>query len=174
MPTDESAAMDTTTEKVRFENDLAPGTDGQPGSVETELIADPMASVVFQLDPETVDEDGYVSIWNVAATTMGGRTVLARELASKMLGFLCKQQVTFVVISSTDANYLDQWFERDSSLLYDWSPTSEKVDVVAQHAQVPAKALLRLLKTKKFDPTKSHNPRRADRVQWFTDQWCIG
>ncbi|HBJ36464.1 MAG TPA: hypothetical protein DDZ51_17280 [Planctomycetaceae bacterium] len=133
-----------------------------------------MASLVIKIDPETVDEDGFVSIWNVAATTMGGKTELARVLASKMLGFLCKHQCDFVFASSTDANYLDQWFERDTSLLYDWSPASEKVDVVTQHAQVPAKALVRFLKEKKFDATKNYSPRRADRVQWFSDLWCIG
>ncbi len=176
MPTDESATIEPTTGAACFESDQVSSELGTEAADQpaVEVAVDPMAAVVFQVDPETVDEDGYVSIWNVAATTMGGQTVFARELASKMLGFLCKQQVNFVVISSTDANYLDEWFERDTSLLYDWSATSEKVDVVAQHAQVPATVLLRLLKQKKFDATKNHNPRRADRVQWFSDQWCIG
>jgi hypothetical protein len=149
-------------------------TDRNPIPPEALVEVDPMASLVIKIDPETVDEDGFVSIWNVAATTMGGKTELARVLASKMLGFLCKHQCDFVFASSTDANYLDQWFERDTSLLYDWSPTSEKVDVVTQHAQVPSKALVRFLKEKKFDATKNYSPRRADRVQWFSDQWCIG
>lgn len=149
-------------------------TDRNPIPPEALVEVDPMASLVIKIDPETVDEDGFVSIWNVAATTMGGKTELARVLASKMLGFLCKHQCDFVFASSTDANYLDQWFERDTSLLYDWSPASEKVDVVTQHAQVPAKALVRFLKEKKFDATKNYSPRRADRVQWFSDLWCIG
>ena len=185
MPTDESTTIEPTAAMEPPPAASAPGaTPAASGETSqaaevvseppVEEVVDPMASVVFAVDEETVDEDGYVSIWNVAATTMGGQTVLARQLASKMLGFLCKQQVDFVVISSTDANYLDEWFERDTSLLYDWSATSEKVDVVAQHAQVPAKALLQLLQQKKFDATKNHNPRRADRVQWFSDLWCIG
>jgi hypothetical protein len=135
---------------------------------------DPLEGVEVCVDPETVDEDGFVTLWNVAAATMNGKTELTRVLASKLLGFLCKQKCDFVFTSSTDAKYLDEWFERDQSLLYDWSPQSEKVDVVAQHAHVPAKALLRLLKDKKFNPTVNHNPRRADRVDWFTNQWCIG
>lgn len=154
--------------------DASPETDRNPIPPEALVEVDPMASLVIKIDPETVDPDGFVSIWNVAATTMGGKTELARVLASKMLGFLCKHQCDFVFASSTDANYLDQWFERDTSLLYDWSPASEKVDVVTQHAQVPAKALVRFLKEKKFDAMKNYSPRRADRVQWFSDQWCIG
>lgn len=154
--------------------DTSTETDRNPIPPEALVEVDPMASLVIKIDPETVDDDGFVSIWNIAATTMGGKTELARVLASKMLGFLCKHQCDFVFASSTDANYLDQWFERDTSLLYDWSPASEKVDVVTQHAQVPAKALVRFLKEKKFDATKNYSPRRADRVLWFSDLWCIG
>ncbi len=154
--------------------DTSTETDRNPIPPEALVEVDPMASLVIHFDPETVDSDGFVSIWNIAATTMGGKTELARVLASKMLGFLCKHQCDFVFASSTDANYLDQWFERDKSLLYDWSPASEKVDVVTQHAQVPAKALVRFLKEKKFDATKNYSPRRADRVLWFSDLWCIG
>lgn len=147
-----------------------------PNPIPPEALAevDPMASIVIKIDPETVDSDGFVSIWNIAAATMGGKTELARALASKLLGFLCKHGCDFVVASSTDAEYLDQRFERDNSLLYDWATTSEKVDIVSQHAQVPAKALVRFLKSKKFDATKNYSPRRADRVKWFTNQWCIG
>lgn len=148
--------------------------DRNPIPAEALVEVDPMAAVVIKIDPETVDGDGFVSIWNVAAATMNGKTELARVLSSKMLGFLCKHGCDFVFASSTDAKYLDEWFERDTSLLYDWSATSEKVDVVSQHAQVPAKALVRFLKEKKFDATKNYSPRRADRVQWFSDQWCIG
>lgn len=136
--------------------------------------ADPLEGVEVRVDPETVDEDGYVSLWNVAAATMGGKTALTRALASKLLGFLCKQKCDFVFISSTDAKYLDDWFERDTALLYNWMPDSEMVDVMTQHAQVPANALLRLLKAKKFNPVAKQAPRRADRVDWFTNQWCIG
>jgi len=151
----------------------ATSTD-EPGFDPSAPPPNPLAGVEVRVDPETMDEDGFVTLWNVAAATMGGKTELARILASKLLGFLCKQKCDFVFASSTDAKYLDEWFERDQSLLYDWSPQSEKVDVVAQHAHVPAKALLRLLKDKKFNPTVNHNPRRADRVDWFTNQWCIG
>jgi len=149
-------------------------TDPNPIPPEALQAVDPLANLVIKIDADTVDEDGFVSIWNIAATTMGGKTEVARILASKLLGFLCKHRCDFVFTSSTDAKYLDEWFERDTSLLYDWSPQSEKVDVVSQHAQVPAQGLVRFLKEKKFDPLKSYSPRRADRVQWFSDQWCIG
>jgi len=139
-----------------------------------DIPIDPMAAVVLRVSDDSVDEDGFVSVWSVASASMGGDTMLARALAAKMLGFLCKQRCDFVFTSSTDAKYLDEWFERDPGLLYDWAATSEKVDVLAQHAQVPAQALLRLLQEKRFDATKAYSPRRVDRVEWFSDLWCIG
>jgi hypothetical protein len=152
----------------------AASPDPNPIPPEALAVVDPMVNVVIRFDPETIDGDGFVSIWNVAAATMDNNTENARVLASKLLGFLCKHQCDFVFASSTDASYLDERFERDNSLLYDWSAQSEKVDILSQHAQVPAKALVRFLKEKKFDATKNHSPRRADRVEWFTNQWCIG
>ncbi len=149
-------------------------TDRNPIPADALVEVDPMVALVMKFDPETVDSDGFASVWNVAASTMDGKTESARLLAAKLLGFLCKHQCDFVFTSSTDAKYLDEWFERDNSLLYDWSAASEKVDVVSQHAQVPVQALLRFLKEKKFDATKNYSPRRVDRVQWFSDQWCIG
>ena len=147
---------------------------GDPAATDPVMPVDPMAGLTLRFDEDSLDEDGYTSLWNVAATTTGGDTELSRMLAAKMLGFLCKHQVDFVFVSSTDAKYLDEWFERDHSLLYDWTPQSEKVDVLSQHAQVPAKAVLSILKQKKFDPTKNYSPRRADRVEWFSNVWCIG
>lgn len=157
---------------------LPPATDGQAPLAEPvpppAVAVDPLSAVKLRIDPETVDEAGYVSIWNVASATVAGDTVLARALASRLLGFLCKHQCDFVVTSSTDARYLDEWYERDQGLLNDWAPTSEKVDVLSQHAQVPGQALLRLLRSKGFDPTKVYSPKRADRAKWFSEGWSIG
>jgi hypothetical protein len=152
----------------------SPEQSAEPISASPPEGADPLAGLSVRVDPETIDEDGYVSLWNVAAATMKGNQELTRLLASKLLGFLCKHRCDFIFASSTDAKYLDEWFERDPGLLYDWSPQSEKVDVLSQHAHVPARALVRLLEQKKFNPAANHNPRRADRVEWFTNQWCIG
>lgn len=159
--------------------DLSEATSGQAPLADPVLpipvvAVDPLSVVKMRIDPETVDEAGYVSIWNVASATVAGDTVLARALASRLLGFLCKHQCDFVVTSSTDARYLDEWYERDQGLLNDWAPTSEKVDVLSQHAQVPGQALLRMLRSKGFDPTKVYSPKRADRAKWFSEGWSIG
>jgi hypothetical protein len=133
-----------------------------------------LAAIRLELAPGVVDDDGYASIWNFVAACADDDSLLARNLAGKILCFLCKHDCDFVVTSSTDARYLDDWFERDPALLYDWSPASDRVDVVAQHAQVPGQALVRFLKQHRFDATKVYNPRRSDREKWFREGWCVG
>jgi hypothetical protein len=123
--------------------------------------------------PES-DSDGFVTIWNVAAASCGDELAATRDLAAKLLLFLCKKKCDFVVTSSTNAEYLDSWFERDSKLLYDWKPGSEFVDVVAQHAEVPIAGLLLFLKNNKFDPSATYTATRAVRVDWFREMWCVG
>lgn len=137
-------------------------------------LNDRLAAIRLELAPGVVDDDGYVSIWNFVAACADDDSSLARNLAGKILCFLCKHDCDFVVTSSTDARYLDDWFERDQALLYDWSPTSDRVDVLAQHAQVPGQALVRFLKQHRFDATKVYNPRRSDREKWFREGWCVG
>ncbi|XZE54105.1 hypothetical protein SH139x_000053 [Planctomycetaceae bacterium SH139] len=134
----------------------------------------PAAPVEITFLPSDVDEDGFISIWNVAATSCGNDTVAARQLAASLLCFLCKKKCDFVVTSSSNAEYLTDWFERDNKLLYDWKPESEFVDIVAQHAEVPADTLLLFLKNKKFDPAAKYTATRASRVEWFEQQWCTG
>jgi hypothetical protein len=137
-------------------------------------LNDRLAAIRLELAPGVVDDDGYASIWNFVAACADDDSLLARNLAGKILCFLCKHDCDFVVTSSTDARYLDDWFERDPALLYDWSPASDRVDVVAQHAQVPGQALVRFLKQHRFDATKVYNPRRSDREKWFREGWCVG
>ncbi len=137
-------------------------------------LNDRLAAIRLELAPGLVDDDGYVSIWNFVAACADDDSSLARNLAGKILCFLCKHDCDFVVTSSTDARYLDDWFERDQALLYDWSPTSDRVDVLAQHAQVPGQALVRFLKQHRFDAIKVYNPRRSDREKWFREGWCVG
>jgi len=132
------------------------------------------SNIAIIVDPETIDSDGFVSLWSVASTTTNAELPRTRALASRFLGFLCKHSCDFVVASSADAKYLDERFERDNSLLYNWSIDSENVDVVSQHAYVPAQALAKFLKKKKFDASSNYSPRRADRVKWFSDDWCVG
>ena len=94
------------------------------------------AELEIKIDESDLDEDRFISIWNIANATMEGDAVQARSLASKFIGFLCKHRFAYVVVSPTDAKYLDEWFERDNKLLYDWKPESDKVDVITQHAYV--------------------------------------
>ncbi len=124
--------------------------------------------------PTDADENQFVSIWNVAASTMGGDATQTRCLASKFLGFLCKHRCSFLSVNPTDAKYLDDWFERDNSLLYDWKPESDKVDLLAQHVHVPFDHFRNFLQKYKFQGDKNYRPRRADRVEWFTNDWNVG
>ncbi len=133
-----------------------------------------LATVKIVADQEKLDDDKFISLWNVAASTMGGDYNQTRMLASKLLGFLCKKRCPFIVISPSDASYLDTFFERDNSLLHDWSAESEKVDILAQHANVPFEILKNFLQANKFNPTVNHNPRRADREAWFSNDWAVG
>lgn len=128
----------------------------------------------FTVDATDVDEDQFVSIWNIAASTKGGSAEHARDLASRLMGFLCKHRCGLVTVSPTDAKYLDDWFERDNSLLFDWKPDSDKVDVIAQHAYVPFDAFCNFVKANKFKADQNYSPRRAARVEWFTNDWNVG
>ena len=48
------------------------------------------ASVEIKSSPENMDEDGFVSIWNIAAASCDGDLDKTRALASQFMGFLCK------------------------------------------------------------------------------------
>jgi hypothetical protein len=133
-----------------------------------------LTSYSLTFEAEDVDSDGFISLWNLASASVGRDPTQARRLASKLLSFLCSKRCSFVVTSTLDADYLDEWFERDNTLLYDWSPESERVDVVAQHACVPAEVCCKFLQANKFDPQSNYNPRRAVRVAWFNDDWSVG
>ncbi len=127
----------------------------------------------IRVDPNDVDEDQFVSIWNVAAATMDRDPVKTRMLASKFLGFLCKYRCGFLIASPSDAKYLDDWFERDPSLLNDWKPESDKVDVVAD---IPS-CLLTLWSAswqQRSSPPRRITVRCADRLEWFTQDWNVG
>jgi hypothetical protein len=132
-----------------------------------------LANLEFTAEPHDVDEDQFVSIWNVAASTMDGDVAQARALASRFLGFLCKHRCPLLAVSPSDAKYLDEWFERNNSLLYDWKPESEKVDVVTQHVHVPFDLFRNFLRDHKFQGDKNYSPRRADRVEWFANEWNV-
>ena len=126
------------------------------------------------ISPADVDSDGFVSIWNIACSTCDSDIEATRELAAKLLIFLCKKQSTLVVTSSNNASYLDNWFERDKKLLQDWKPESEFVDVVSQHADVPADACLKFLENQGFKSTSNYTATRAQRLVWFQEMWSVG
>ncbi len=157
--------------------DTTPATDSvETGASNqaTMAVTDPFVGATLRFESDSLDQHGYTSLWSIAAATMGDDLLLTRTLASRLLGFLCKHQCDLVLTSSADAEYLDQWYDRDPSILNDWTPKSERVDVLAQHAHVPASATLTFLKKKKFNPTSTYSPKRADRVTWFKDHWSIG
>lgn len=138
-----------------------------------------MASVdsgVFELRVAAgdLDSSGFASLWNIASASSTGELSATRGLAATLLCFLCQKDCDFVVVSTTDAEYLDAWFERDNKLLYDWKPESEKVDVLSQHAEVPFDALVAFLGNQKFNLATTYQPKRAQRVEWFTNRWNLG
>jgi hypothetical protein len=135
---------------------------------------DSPAPFQLRVSDEDMDSDGFASLWNIAAATGNGELAETRAIASSLLRFLCHKKCDFVVVSTTNAEYLDQWFERETSLIYDWKPESEKVDVMTQHAEVPFAALVTFLENNRYSPTSKHSPKRADRVEWFTNQWSVG
>lgn len=128
----------------------------------------------FKISPDDQDEHSFVSVWNIASATCEGDQEKTRALASKLLNFLCKRDCDFVVCSSSGVEYLDEKFELDKKILYDWKPESEYVDVITQHAEVPGRAFMSFLTTHKFNPSTKYNPRRADRELWFRERWCVG
>ena len=128
----------------------------------------------LRVSPGDLDANGFASVWNIASATSGGGLESTRALAAKLLSFLCQKNCDFVVVSTTDAEYLDAWFERDPKLLYDWKPESEKVDVLSQHAEVPFEALVSFAANQRFDPEGNYNPKRSQRVEWFTNRWNLG
>jgi hypothetical protein len=130
--------------------------------------------IEIKASADDLDENGFVSLWRVAATSCEGDEERTRALAAQFLGFLCKKKCDFVMVSTTDAEYLDEWFERDNKLLYDWKFESETVDVLSQHAEVPYEPFVSYLQNQKFNPKTKYSPRRIDRVEWFREMWSVG
>lgn len=146
---------------------------------ETESAAEakkavPAEEIVLSVNKDDLDEHGFTSVWNVASSTCGGDLERTRDMAGRILGFLCKKDYEHVLVSGTDAEYLDSWFERDKAILYNWKADSETTDAITQHAQVPAQSMISYLKRERFKPTANYSPRRADRVAWFQEKWGVG
>jgi hypothetical protein len=45
---------------------------------------------------------------------------------------------------------------------------------LSQHAEVPFDALVGFFLNQKFNPSGNYNPKRAQRVEWFSDKWNLG
>lgn len=138
------------------------------------MAAADVEEIDFKISQDDQDEHSFVTLWNIASATCEGKLEETRALASKLLNFLCKRDCDFVICSSANIEYLDEKFESDNKILYDWKAESEHVDIISQHAEVPGKAFMSFLKTHKFNPVTKYNPRRADRVEWFNERWSIG
>ena len=137
-------------------------------------VGEGLENIEINAKPEDLDEDGFANLWNIASTTCEGDQEKTRALASAFLGFLCKKECDFVVVSTSGADYLDAWFEKDNKILYAWKPDSEMVDVMAQHAEVPYIAFKSFMLNQKFKSTANYSPRRIDRVEWFENKWNVG
>jgi len=126
------------------------------------------------VNPGDLDDDGFTSLWNIASASSGRETRQTRHLACKLLSFLCIKRCGFVVVSPTDAEYLDDWLEREEQLMCNWSPDNDRVDLIAQHACVPADVVLKYLKSYEFKPSASYNPRKSTKLAWINDDWNVG
>jgi len=134
----------------------------------------PPAAMEFKVAEEHLDEDGFATVWNIVSDTVGSDLTQVREVAGRLLGFLCKHNCEFAVTSSNDATYLDEKFEQDKKLLYDWKKESEMVDMVAQHIEVPFEAMRLFLANRRYKPDANYSPVRKDRVAWFQETLKIG
>jgi len=128
----------------------------------------------IKIDEKDLDENGFVSVWNIANASTERDYEKARLIASKFIGFLCKQRADFVVVTPSDAKYLDEYYEKNNALLNNWKPDSDTVDIITQHAHVPHDVFTRLLTKKKFSPDKNYSPTRKVRLEWFTNEWSVG
>lgn len=132
---------------------------------------------VVGVDAEKLDADGFIRLWDLAACRPTGERrsdAETRELAARLLGFLCKLRYENVLVTQHAANYLQDRFERNDSVLYDWSTSNDNVDLICQHIEVPAQEVIKLLAKKRFDPQENYNPRRSSRLEWFNNDWKVG
>ncbi|QDV64230.1 hypothetical protein [Crateriforma conspicua] len=128
----------------------------------------------FVVSEDSLDEHGFASVWNIVSSTVGDDLYRTREVAGRLMGFLCKHECDFVVTSSANAEYLDQKFEQDKKLLHDWKAESEMVDIIAQHAEVHFKTMKLFLANRRYKPDANYSPTRANRKKWFEETWNIG
>ena len=128
----------------------------------------------IRVHSDDLDENGFAKLWNIASASSEGNLEATRRLAASLLCFICHKNCDFVVISTTDAEYLDAWLERDSKLIYNWKEDSESVDVMTQHAEVPFKALEQFLSNNGFSTEATYKPTRAKRLDWFNNRWSLG
>jgi hypothetical protein len=129
------------------------------------------------VDSQKVDADGFIKLWDLAACKGDGEKRSddeTRELAGKLLGFLCKLRYENVLVTQHAANYLQDRFERNEGVLFNWSPDTDNIDLIAQHIEVPAQEVVKLLAKKRFDPQENYNPRRSSRLEWFNNDWKVG
>jgi hypothetical protein len=121
------------------------------------------------------DEDGYLTLWRLTEDSLGyvrsSQTI--RELASRLLNFLCRHRYPYVLLAGHDADYLDEMAERDEAAFFNWSPDNDKVDLIAQCIKVPGEPLARFLKEKGFSAAESYSARRSTRQEWFANDWNV-
>ena len=127
----------------------------------------------IKANPDDVDKHGFVNLWNVATASADGDADKSKAIAAQLLGFLCKKDCDYILMTKTSAKKLDKWFEEDKKILYDWNLDSETVEELATCAEIPYKPLINFLKHNKFNPKTKHSPKRADRVEWFENKWSV-
>lgn len=125
--------------------------------------------MAFKVADDHIDEEGFATVWNICADTVGTDLTQVRDVAGRVLGFLCKHNAEFVVATSNNVEYLDEKFEQDKKVLYDWKKESEMVDLFAQHVEVHFETLRLFLANRRYKPDANYSPVRKDRVAWFQE-----
>lgn len=134
----------------------------------------PPAADDFKVAPDSLDEHGFATVWNIVSETVGDDLTQVREVAGRLMGFLCKHDCDFILTSSANAEYLDGKFEQDKKLLHDWKSESEMVDIITQHAEVHFETLKLFLANRRYKPDANYSPTRANRKEWFENTWKVG
>ncbi|MEM9367486.1 MAG: hypothetical protein AAGD07_15955, partial [Planctomycetota bacterium] len=74
-------------------------TKKEAESATDEKKAVPAEEIVLSVSKDDLDEHGFTSVWNVASSTCDGDLERTRDMAGRILGFLCKKDYEHVLVS---------------------------------------------------------------------------
>ncbi|MFC1812863.1 hypothetical protein ACFL03_09230 [Thermodesulfobacteriota bacterium] len=90
-----------------------------------------------------------------------------RQICSKTLNFICKNEYSLVWVQKNDLNEIQERFERNENILFRWSTSSSYVDFIAQKLLVNSQDLANFVHTGYFDKKRTYKPNRETREKWI-------